>query len=65
MRVIGWLAEAGFPGAGLEERGEILVIKLDSQDRSRLLADPALRGRLVAAARADGFARIAFEIPAT
>ena len=65
MPVVEWLAAAGFPGASLEERGDLLVIKLESQDRGRLLADPGLRDRLAAAARADGFARIALEIPAT
>lgn len=63
-RVFGWLAEAGFPDATLEERESLLVIKLSSQDRGRLLADPALRERLVEAARSHGFSRIALEIPA-
>lgn len=62
MRVIEWLAEAGFPEAQLEELGELLVIKLNPRDRGRLLADPALRDRILSAAHSHGFSRAALEI---
>lgn len=62
MKVIEWLAEAGFPEAQLEELNGFLVIKLDPRDRNRLLTDPALRDRIVAAARSHGFSRCAIEI---
>ncbi len=57
-----WLAETGFPDAQLEELGGLLVIKLNAQDRGRLLADPALRDRVLAAAHSHGFSRAALEI---
>ena len=62
MRVIEWLAEAGFPEAQMEELGELLVIKLNLQDRGRLLADPALRDRVLSAAHSHGFSRAAVEL---
>lgn len=62
MKVMEWLAEAGFPDAQLEELDGLLVIKLDPRDRNRLLADPTLRDRIVAAARSHAFSRVALEI---
>ena len=64
MRVIEWLAEAGFPEAQMEELGDLLVIKLDSRDRSRLLAAPALRDGVLFAARSRGFSRVAISLTA-
>ena len=62
MKVIEWLAEAGFPEAQMEELGELLVIKLNLRDRGRLLADPALRDRVLSAAHSHGFPRAAVEL---
>ena len=62
MRVIEWLAEAGFSEAQTEELGDLLVIKLEPRDRGRLLADPALRDQVLSAAYSRGFSRVALEL---
>ncbi len=60
--LIVWLAQAGFPNAEFELKGDLLVVKLDPAGRSRLLADSDLRSRLVAQARSLGFSRLALEL---
>lgn len=62
MEAVDWIVEAGFPEAQLEEFAGLLVIKLSAQDRARLLADPALRDRVIAAGKSHGFSRCAIQI---
>ena len=58
-----WLAQRGFPDAFLEPSGEILILHLSAQNRSRLFAEAELRRQIVAQARAIGFSRVALELP--
>jgi len=57
-----WLADAGVPSAQLEQQDKVLIIKTASDERSRLLAESALREALVGQAKALGFARVALEL---
>ena len=57
-----WLEEQGFPQVLLKPDGEILILRLSAQNRSRLLVDPNLRRQIVSRGRAIGFSRIALEL---
>ena len=57
------LSEAGLPGADLEVREDLLLLKLAPDLKSKLLTDSVLRQKLVAQARALGFSRLCLELP--
>lgn len=60
--MVRWLEEAGFTKADVEIQEKLLIIKLPSNHRNRLLADASLRKRLIEQAREAGFSRVALEI---
>ena len=56
------LSREGLSGADLEVDGDILILRLPAESRSRLLRDGALRDRLVSLGKALGLARLAIEL---
>ena len=57
-----WLGERGLAEAGLESRGEVLVVQLAIERYCDLLADADLRHQLTAVAKTFGFDRVALEL---
>ena len=60
--LVQWMTERGLTGADLEMNGDLLIVKLPSESRSRLLADATLRDALVAQGKALGFSRVVLEV---
>lgn len=56
------LAKEGLSGADLEVDGDILILRLPPESRSRLLQEGALRGRVVSLGKALGFSRLALDL---
>ena len=61
--LVQWLAGQGLPGADLEVKDQLLVLRLPPEHRRRLLADEALRRAVVSQAKALGFSRVALDLP--
>ena len=56
------ISSAGLSGAELEVQADLLIVRLDPESGRRLLADAALRARVVQGAQATGFSRVALEL---
>lgn len=58
-----WLAAQGLHGADLEAKGDLLILRLPPELRSRLLGDEPLRRETVSQGKALGFSRVALDLP--
>ena len=56
------LEKEGFPSGILKPEGDLLILQLSEDQRTRLLADPGLRQRLVGCAKNLGFSRVTLEL---
>ena len=60
--ILEWLEQMGLAGVVIEQKEELLVLKLSEGDRTRLLGDEDFRNKVIAQAKPLGFTRVALDL---